>query len=108
MLSRLELSLSPMCEHSGGCEGSLHRPRAANTAARLAGKLGSTARELRGGRSILRRGTRVALGKKPPRAGALMALLASSANRSIAQPSRPARRHRGMTGRMIRDGVTGP
>jgi hypothetical protein len=48
------------------------------------------------------------LGKKPPRAGALMALLASSANRSIAQPSRPARRHRGMTGRMIRDGVTGP
>ena len=65
MLSRLELSLSPMCEHSGGCEGSLHRPQAANTAARLAGKLGSTARELRGGRSIPRRGTRVALGRSP-------------------------------------------
>ena len=56
---------TPMCEHSGGCEGSLHRPQAANTAARLAGKLGSTARELRGGRSIPRRGTRVALGRSP-------------------------------------------
>src|SRR5215207_4965858 len=32
----------------------------------------------------------------------------SSANRSIAQSRRPARRHRGMTGRMIRDGVAGP
>jgi hypothetical protein len=32
----------------------------------------------------------------------------SSANRSIAQSRRPERRHRGMTGRMIRDGVTGP
>ena len=34
MLSRLELSLSPMCEHSEGCEEPASSRQAANTAAR--------------------------------------------------------------------------